>query len=447
MLVLLIGLLNLAILPAQAQQGAVAQHALHISNDAEFAQLSEKHRLHTLIRLIQTGRHELAARLLETYPFTGPLAANRELFLKGMILKARGDLNGAVEHYRAALASDPNLSLVRMELAHTLFLLEEDDGARHHLGLLQSAAPTIETSKQFDRFIDSIDARRPWAFNAYVSLAPSTNFNNGTSEETIIINGLPFTVSGNSREKSGVGVRGGANGSYRFRTGLDLDVIVGAGINFTEYEGNEFDDLIFSQSLMVQKKYPRGRVTAGVVATERFTGSEEFSWSVGPQVSVYHRLAPKLSLYAKLRHTVIDYEQADYRSGHKMTIENRLGYAFNPGTVAYLFAGGERSVTDRNHLDYWAGFGGLGLYYEAPAGITIYAEAEIRRQIHDGIYPVIFERRKDTRADISVSLHKRDFDFMGVTPQLHYSYIRNFSNSPIDRYEAHGANVTLTRKF
>ncbi len=242
-------------------------------------------------------------------------------------------------------------------------------------------------------------------------------------------------------------MRGGANGSYRFRTGMDLDFIVGAGINFTEYEGNDFDDLIFSQSLMVQKKYPRGRVTAGVVATERFSGREEFSWSLGPQVSIYHRLAPKLSLYSKLRHTVIDYEQADYRSGHKMTIENRLGYAFTTGTVAYLIAGGERSVTERDHLDYWAGFGGLGLYYEAPAGITVYAEAEIRRQIHDGDYPVIFERRKDTRADISVSLHKRDFDIMGVTPQLHYSYIRNFSNSPIDRYEAHGANVTLTRKF
>ena len=36
---------------------------------------------------------------------------------------------------------------------------------------------------------------------------------------------------------------------------------------------------------------------------------------------------------------------------------------------------------------------------------------------------------------------------MGLTPQVHYSYIRNLSNSPIDRYETHGANLTLTRRF
>ena len=433
--------------PANARQAALKPGLTQISSDSEFAALDQKRRLHTLIHLIQTGRHTLAERLLDTYPMSGKLAGNRTLFLQGMILKAQGDLQGAVDHYRAALAADPGLSLVRMELAHTLFLLDEDTGAKHHLELLQSAAPTIETSKQFDRFIDNIDARRPWAFSAYVSLAPSTNFNNGTSEQIIIVNGLPFTISGNSREKSGIGLRGGANASYSFRLGKDLSLITGGGINFSEYEGNAFDDMIFSQSIMLQKKHPRGRITAGVVATQRWTGTDEFSWSIGPQVSVFQRLAPKLSLYSKLRHTVIDYEQADYRSGHKFTAEHRLGWSLADGTIAYLIGGGERSVTDRKHLDYWAGFGGLGLYYEAPYGITLYAEAELRRQIHDGRYPVINEKRKDTRADISVSVHKRDFDIFGVTPQLHYSYIHNFSNSPIDRYETHGANVTLTKKF
>ena len=38
-------------------------------------------------------------------------------------------------------------------------------------------------------FIDAIDARRPFTFNAYVSVAPSTNVNNGSSIEKVYITG------------------------------------------------------------------------------------------------------------------------------------------------------------------------------------------------------------------------------------------------------------------
>ncbi len=429
-----------------------------VSSDAEFAALQEKHRLHTLIRMIQTGRAALAERLLAKYPFTGPLAPNRTLFLNGMIAKARGNLDDAVTSYRAALADNPSLSLVRMELAHTLFLKEEDTGAKHHLEILKSAAPTIQTSKQFDRFIDGIDARRPWAFDAYVSVAPSTNYNNGTSTRMININGVTF--SPDNREKSGIGIRGGANGSYRFRLAKDVDLIAGAGINFSEYEGSTFDEFIVSESLTLQKKHLRGSISFGIAASQRWTGEifdgthyaggDEFTWSIGPQISIFHRIAPKWSLFTKLQHRYSEYKTYDYRDGHRISVDNRLAHSLKDGLILYALSGVEREEVNAeiDQLKYWAVSGGLGVYYEAPLGLTLYGEAEVTRKIHDGrSYSNLATNRKDTRVNASLSLHKRDFDIMGVTPQLHYAYIRNFSNSPIDRYETHGANVTLTKKF
>ena len=131
----------------------------------------------------------------------------------------------------------------------------------------------------------------------------------------------------------------------------------------------------------------------------------------------------------------------------KPTLSNRLAWSFSPGTVGYLLSGAEKSTSRRTQNDYWAASGGLGMYYEAPYGINIYAEAEVRKQWNKGLYPIIYAKRRDTRLEVDVSLSKRDFDIFGVTPQLHYSYIKNWSNSPIDRYESHGANLTLTRQF
>ena len=208
-----------------ANQPAPGKSEIVIDSDKKFAALSEGNRLRVLIQMLRAGRHELADRLLNEYPFRGKHARNRTLFIEGMILKARGKYGAAKNNFRTVLANDPDLSMVRMELAHTLYLSEEDTGAKHHLELLKSSAPTTDTARQFDRFIDAIDERNPWSLNAYFSLAPSTNFNNGTTQNIIFINGLPFRLNGNSRKKSGIGVRGGANGSYVLRAGKDLDII------------------------------------------------------------------------------------------------------------------------------------------------------------------------------------------------------------------------------
>ena len=60
--------------------------------------------------------------------------------------------------------------------------LDEDDSAKHHLNLLMAEAPNEYEAEGIRSFIDTIDARRPFTFNAYVSVAPSTNVNNGSCQ-------------------------------------------------------------------------------------------------------------------------------------------------------------------------------------------------------------------------------------------------------------------------
>ena len=111
------------------------------SNQSSFAALPENQRLRIMIKMIKSGNHDQAEQLLIAHPLTGQHSANRTLFLEGLIAKVRKDYDLAAQRFRAALASDPKLTMVRAELAHTLFITEQDDGAKHHLQLLSGRSP------------------------------------------------------------------------------------------------------------------------------------------------------------------------------------------------------------------------------------------------------------------------------------------------------------------
>ena len=98
-------------------------------------------------------------------------------------------------------------------------------------------APDEYQAQGIRSFIDAIDARRPFTFSAYVSVAPSTNVNNGSSNKTIYspLFGADLDIDDESREQSGVGFSTGLSAGYSHRLGNDFSVVLGGGINATIY--------------------------------------------------------------------------------------------------------------------------------------------------------------------------------------------------------------------
>ena len=435
---------------------APAQLAVSADTIASFSQEPEGKRLKILVALIRDGQPDAAEKLLRASPFQGQYGKNRNLFIMGMIARARGQLEHAATIYRTVLADDPNLTMVRLELAATLHGLDQDDGAKHHLNLLKAAAPTPELARNFGDFIAAIDSRRPWSFNAWVSLAPSTNFNNGTALEYFTLFGLTGTVGQLSRQKSGIGIKGGTNAAYVFDLTNDLQAIVATGTYVEQYDGDLFDRTALNQNIEIRRNHARGSIGIGMAFSQAFyktsgIGSRPFvnetAWSFGPQITIRHLLMSNLNLETRLSHYWNMFDVSDWSDGTTTSLTNRLAYAMSTSRVLYAMGGGDRTVTDYAHTSNWSGWGGLGIYQEVPWGITVYAEGKLRYSESDGPYPFLFGPREMTRVDGRMVLTKRDFSFYGLAPQLEYTYARNWSNDPLSEFESHGLAVTLTRAF
>jgi hypothetical protein len=418
---------------------------------AEYEASAEVPRVKLLIQLCKTGQHELAAVLLQRYPLTGQFARTRKLFVEGLILRGHGNLTGAAKNYRAALAEDPSLTLVRAELAQTLVELQEDKSAMHHLNLLMADAPNEYEAQGIRSFIDSIDARRPFTFNAYVSVAPSTNVNNGSSNKTVYspLFGVDMAIDDNSREQSGVGFSTGVSAGYSHRLGNDFSVVLGGGASASIYTDSDYNIYGASQSAELRYLLPGGFLGVGMVASENLENDEiDLSYySYGPRVSLQKAITPRDRINLSAVYEWRTYPEAASSDGTALMIDGSWNHAFDSSLTASLNAGFDRVETELDFITYETYSGGIGLYKELPKGVTVNLNGELRLSEFDDIHPLAGVVRKDERLVGTVSLTKRDFNIWGYAPALEYTYVYNNSNISLYEFDSHAVDFKLSKDF
>jgi outer membrane protein len=415
---------------------------------AAYDHLPDNDRLRVLMLLLNGDRPGEARALLQRAPLSGPLAANRTLYVEGLILRAEGDLPGAVEKFRAALADNPGLTLVRRDLALTLNAMGEDESAKHHLERLMAEAPDQQAAGSIKSFIDQIDSKRPYKISGYLSVAPSTNVNNGTKHDVIYTSfGVPLTPD--NMEESGVGVAAGLNAGYTKPLSEQVSAVIGGGLNARLYEDGEFSQLVASQSAELRYGFLRGHVGLGAIASQVWAGQRHdlAAWTIGPRVSGIYRFSPHASLQSTSTIEFKTYPESEYYDGYTAGEILQGTYAFDQATVGFATGGFEYTDTDYDNLDSNAYIAGLGVYRELPFGISVTADARLRFTDYLDDWGAIGKPRHDIRYDASVTVQKRDWAFWGYAPEIEYSYSRNDSNVMIYETEGHSVDLRLTKDF
>jgi tetratricopeptide (TPR) repeat protein len=401
-----------------------------------------------LINLAKSGQHDLAESLLKRYPLTGEFGPNRQLYIEGLILKAHGNLTGAAKKYRAALADDPSLTLVRSELAQTLFALQEDDSAKHHLNLLMAEAPNEYEAQGIRSFIDSIDARRPFTFGAYVSLAPSTNVNNGSSIDTVY-NSDGSSIEVGEQQKSGVGLNTGLRAGYSHRLGNDFSVVLAGGFNASLYSDSDYNFFGASQSAELRYLLTGGFLGAGLVTSQNLKNDELglSYYSFGPRVSLQKAISAKDRINLSAVYEWRNYPDDSESDGTALLVDGAWSHAFDSSLVAGLNAGFDRVESGVDFNSYEAYSAGISVYKELPHGITADLHGEVRFADFDSVFPLYGIVREDTRWAGTVSLTKRDLNFWGYAPAIEYTYIFNDSNIANYHYDSHAVDFRLSKDF
>jgi outer membrane protein len=373
------------------------------------------------------------------------------LFIEGLLLKSQGQLTEAAEKFRAALAQDPSLTLVRSELAQTLVELQEDDSAKHHLKLLAADAPNEEAASGIRSFIDQVDARKPYKFSGYVSLAPSTNLNSGSKRDTIYAPGVgqTFDINSSSKAKSGFGVAGGLNAGYTKRLGNDFSFVAGAGANVRLYDDKDFNSYTLSQSAEIRHLVEHGYFGLGAVSSQSLKKDKVgLSYvSFGPRLSTSLQVTAQDHLSASSTYEWRNYIDSKGIEGSVLMVNGAWTHAFDATLNTSIFAGHDMIRSDTEGASYNSTSAGLTVYKELTYGITTRLTGEVERSNFEDYDALSMAYRQDTRLTGTIELTKRDLNLMGFAPSLSYSFTENMSNVDLYDFNNHAVDFRLTKDF
>lgn len=404
-------------------------------------------------QLIVQGHLDLADAQIAKTRF-GAEGQDRRLFIQGRLLRARGRTAEAIGVYRDLLAQRPNYDRVRLELAQTLAQHGEDESARHHFELLLGAnASSREVDQTVRAFIDTLDGRRRWNATAYVTVAPSTNVNQGTNQDVVMLNGLPFAINAGARRTSGVGLVAGAQAGYQLPLATSLDLVFAGGGQTKVYRDSSFNDAIINASVGPRWRFNNGSVGVYATSDYRWIAGDVYGKGIGGLVSGYLRLSQRDAVHGsvacsrRLFDTAWAGSDLSYQDGHVCSVDGRIEHAMTSTTSVRVLGGVGQERTGRVHLNNNHWYAGAGVFSELPLGVSMYFEGKYTRRDYEGIFPAMGVGRLDGRWDLAVNLTKRDLNIFGFAPMLQYTFTHNVSNVGLYDFDAHSVNVTLTKKF
>ncbi|WP_321397343.1 surface lipoprotein assembly modifier [Emcibacter sp.] len=402
-------------------------------------------------KLILEGRLDEARQILAQVKGLTPDPV-QEQFLAGQIAGLEKRYHDAIDIYRDILSRHPKLTRVRLELARALFEAGEDASARHHFELVlgEKLPPAVE--QNVNRFLYEIRKRKRWQVRAYFAIAPDSNITAATDQDTVYIYGLPFDLSEDARETSGLGIIGSTGFDYFWPLSDQLKLKSGFDIYHTQYSKSQFNDTFLSGNIGPRFVFEKTALTPQFLGYYRWYGGEAYNHAYGGQLLAEHVLSSRWRLDGTLSWQQLEYDRDVRRNGHLASITTRVSYSLTSSSLLQFLVGGTWEETRAEDLDNLSMRLGVGYYKDFGRGVTLLIRPEVLLRYYDAVengfaVETDGEDRKDTRYSLSVDLTKRDWSIWGFAPVFGYSYTNNRSNVGFYSYERHRFQLGLTRTF
>jgi tetratricopeptide (TPR) repeat protein len=170
-----------------------------------------------------------------------------EYRLLGILAKTNGKLFTAKDYFNLAIKHSKNPALtgeMKLELAQVEYQLGNGDIAKSYLSQVKSSNPPKKVGDNIDNFLEVIATRgtpSKYRFNASVGLIHDSNVNAGPSVDSVLMFGLPFTLSTDAKATSDSAkvLKFGAS----HNTAIADDKSVQSSLSLSKTDYNKLDNL------------------------------------------------------------------------------------------------------------------------------------------------------------------------------------------------------------
>lgn len=404
-----------------------------------------QNRHETVVDLIHAGRYDEARAFAAQIAGDARVRAGNVAFVEALILKHAGRLEQAAGLLGELLDRDPSATRVRQELAHTLYLIGDDQRARYHFAHLKQTLDSPALRATYDRFLAAIRERRPWRLDGSIGFAPSSNINDGTPDSTVHIGGVPFT-SDNAAE-SGVGLSYRLSGSYRFKLTDRLDWITGASLGGASFTQSRFDRLRLAAFSELSSETTDWRLAGGIAAERMMSGWKGYSSGLGPYLFARYSLGGSGTLEGRLSWMWRDYDTVSAYDGSETNLSVSYRHIVSP-RLSVSTGTSARYVRTRHDFTSFVGVRpSVSADYALDRNFVLHASAGYENRLYQGAFPLLGEPRRDHRISLGAGVTLRGLEWKGFVPRIDYGYLHVSSNASLFERRNHSVGLSMTKRY
>lgn len=418
------------------------------SRNLTYGDLDQRQRIALIGQLVERGDFERAQAFLSASRFDEAELGYVAAFLQARVFRATGRPAEAEMLLRKIVAERPAYDRVRLELAALLSEQGNREGATFHLKVLADSAADEGSRERFESFIDRIDPKKPFTWGAFVSIAPSTNINNGSSRDTILLGGLPFRIDPGGRAKSGLGLRAGSNAAYTYRFSENLSAYLAGSAVISKYTDARFDTLTGDLRLGLRHAGIAHMIGAELIADRRWIAWKPTDHGFGARLFARKPLAPRLQLSGEAQFVERRYDHDPAFRTRTFSGHARLDYSYATGRSVHLRAGAvDESMPARPHNSYRGTHLEIGTFQQLPFNFLGSLALRVGQNDYRADFPGSTVPRRDRYFEARASLLKTDLAIAGFAPRLGLTYYRQKSNVALYDHHRYGADLTFTKEF
>jgi outer membrane protein len=376
-------------------------------------------------------------------------SSTEALFLMAEINARQKKYADAIPYYRKIIVDHPNLVRIRLDLARALFETGDDDSAEYnfHLALAEGNLPNTVIDN-VERYLAIIRSRRHFVYSVNFGIAPDTNLNKATAADHVTLFGLPFALSPQARQQSGIGVTGTVAGEYRADLTPDMRWRSGALLYGLKYpSASEFDDSQARGSMGPQWFFKNGDISVLGIAQKRWYGEKAYSTGVGGRLEGQHWLTKQFLYSGYFEGVSSSYDTQPFLDGYYLDQGNFFDYYLTPSSFVRATLGFGYQKAESDVFSNWYYKVGLAYQREFAYGITANVAPEVQWTNYQETDPLFLVRRQDRQIFVKLSLYKRDFTIFGFAPVVSYSYTTNQSNESLSKFDRNQFQLGFTRQF
>lgn len=407
-----------------------------------------------LSQAIYSRNQEMIEKLLKIYRTFPTRDLILEQFALGKIAALNADFATAIRHYRDILAQQPTLNPVRIELAIAFFQAQQLDNAKAQFEQAQRVAQLPPPVAQLiAAYLAEIEQRNGWQLDFSAHYVRDSNVNNTSNAAEIEQTG--YVKNKNMLPQTAHGVAFNAGLARDFNLVGSHYLAFNTQINGEIYWDNHYYDDVTGRTYLGYAYKTAGQSFRLLPFYERrFMGNNSYRWSNGVRGEISHKFSPHWQLATAAEYGKIRYFDNEAMNGDNKLLSATLVWARNP---QQFFTLGTDFIRERTQIKQYNSDTkslrfGWGQEWQI-GGISSRLNLSLSERGYKDVAKLggflnLGKVRKDKVYSTTLTLWKRDWHWLGITPKLQFSYRKHDSNLPtLYSYKDKQVNIVFENRF